>query len=211
MGIAERKEREKEKRRNDIIDAAEKVFFNKGFHFSTMDEVAKEAELSKGTLYLYFKNKSELHFAIMERGAEILTKMMEKSLDESKTGLENLTELALTFVSFYEKYPDYFNAMMFFEGQDYTSHNIDNEKMINFFREKAPVNILFKSVERGMKDGSLRVDKRLEEFVMTLWAQMLGILIVYNSKKMIFELHGMTKEDLVRNHLDLIQYGIIKQ
>jgi TetR/AcrR family transcriptional regulator len=50
MGITERKEREKEQRRNAIIDAAEKIFFTKGMDNSTMDDVAEEAELSKGTL-----------------------------------------------------------------------------------------------------------------------------------------------------------------
>ena len=56
MGIAERKEREKLQRRNDIIDAAERLFFQHGFETPTMDDVAREAELSKGTLYLYFKS-----------------------------------------------------------------------------------------------------------------------------------------------------------
>ena len=40
MGIAERKEREKEQRRNNIIDAAESVFFSKGIENATMDEIA---------------------------------------------------------------------------------------------------------------------------------------------------------------------------
>ena len=59
MGIAERKEREKLQRRKDIIDAAEKVFFYRGFESATMDEIAEKVELSKGTLYLYFKSKEE--------------------------------------------------------------------------------------------------------------------------------------------------------
>ena len=67
MGISERKEREKEQRRKDIIDSAEKVFFEKGLNNSTMDEVAKQAELSKGTLYLYFKSKEEIHFEIRKK------------------------------------------------------------------------------------------------------------------------------------------------
>ncbi|MCK5408322.1 MAG: helix-turn-helix transcriptional regulator, partial [Candidatus Krumholzibacteria bacterium] len=60
MGIAERREREKEQRRIDIIDAAERVFFSKGWQAATMDDVAEAVELSKATLYLYFKNKEEL-------------------------------------------------------------------------------------------------------------------------------------------------------
>ncbi|MEO8168159.1 MAG: helix-turn-helix domain-containing protein, partial [bacterium] len=60
MGIIERKEREKEHRREDIIAAAQKIFFEKGLPSATMDEIAEAAELSKGTLYLYYKSKEDL-------------------------------------------------------------------------------------------------------------------------------------------------------
>ncbi len=57
MSTADRREREKEKRRNDIIDVAEKLIFSKGYENVTMDDIARETELARGTLYLYFKNK----------------------------------------------------------------------------------------------------------------------------------------------------------
>ena len=86
MGIAERKEREKEQRRNDIIDAAERIFFKNGAENSTMDDVAREAELSKGTLYLYFRSKEDLQFAISVRGSDILTDMLDQSITFEKSG-----------------------------------------------------------------------------------------------------------------------------
>ncbi|MBT8342592.1 MAG: TetR/AcrR family transcriptional regulator [Desulfatitalea sp.] len=67
MGIKERKEREKERRRQQIIVAAKRVFSNKGFNKTTMEDIAKEAELSPGTLYLYFKNKEELYASLSLR------------------------------------------------------------------------------------------------------------------------------------------------
>ena len=56
MGIQERKEREKERRRQQIIVAAKRVFSAKGFSKATMEDIAREVELSPGTLYIYFKN-----------------------------------------------------------------------------------------------------------------------------------------------------------
>jgi AcrR family transcriptional regulator len=53
MGIQERKEREKERRRQQIMVAAKRVFSNKGFSKATMEDIAQEAELSPGTLYLF--------------------------------------------------------------------------------------------------------------------------------------------------------------
>ncbi len=79
MGIVERREREKEHRRNSILDAAEEIFFSKGIHLATMDEVAARAELSKGTLYIYFKSKEELYYGITMRALTVLKDMFQKS------------------------------------------------------------------------------------------------------------------------------------
>jgi len=67
VGIRERKAREKERRRQQIIVAAKRVFSKKGFNKATMEDIAAEAELSPGTLYLYFKNKEELYASLSLR------------------------------------------------------------------------------------------------------------------------------------------------
>ncbi|WP_054033605.1 TetR/AcrR family transcriptional regulator [Desulfatitalea tepidiphila] len=67
MGIQDRREREKEQRRNQIIVAARRVFHEKGFTNATIKNIANEAELGFGTLYLYFKNKEELFVALSLR------------------------------------------------------------------------------------------------------------------------------------------------
>lgn len=68
MGIQERREREKLIRRDQILDAALNVFQKYGWSESTMDQVADEAELAKGTLYLYFKDKEEIYAGLGARG-----------------------------------------------------------------------------------------------------------------------------------------------
>ncbi|MFZ3047702.1 MAG: TetR/AcrR family transcriptional regulator, partial [Desulfatirhabdiaceae bacterium] len=72
MGIRERKERDKERRHQQILVAAKRVFSEKGFNKSTMEDIAGEAELSPGTLYLYFKNKEELHASLSLRVMQYL-------------------------------------------------------------------------------------------------------------------------------------------
>ncbi len=64
MGIQERKRREREGRRRQILGAARRLFAARGFHSATMEEIAREAELSPGTLYLYFNSKDELFAAL---------------------------------------------------------------------------------------------------------------------------------------------------
>ena len=77
MGIKERKQREKERRRQQIIIAAKRVFSEKGFAKATIDDIASEAELSPGTLYLYFKNKEELYASLSIRILQYLNIRVE--------------------------------------------------------------------------------------------------------------------------------------
>ena len=60
MGIAERRQREKESRIRHIRDSAAAVFFEKGFEAATMEDIAARAEISKAAIYLYFKSKEDL-------------------------------------------------------------------------------------------------------------------------------------------------------
>ena len=63
-----------EQRQNDIIDAARKLLIDRDFDEVSMDEIAREVGLGKSTLYLYFKNKESLYFAIVLRGIRIWDK-----------------------------------------------------------------------------------------------------------------------------------------
>jgi hypothetical protein len=57
MTVATRREREQHMRRETILDAGRKLFKDKGFEATTVDEIAALAELGKGTIYSYFKSK----------------------------------------------------------------------------------------------------------------------------------------------------------
>lgn len=68
MSTLARREREKRQRRNEILEAAEAVFSEKGFKGTTMQEISERVELSKGTIYLYFKSKEELYLSVCVKG-----------------------------------------------------------------------------------------------------------------------------------------------
>jgi AcrR family transcriptional regulator len=88
MGIQERKEREKERRKQQIIVAAKRVFSKKGFNKATMEDIAKESELSPGTLYLYFKNKEELYASLSLRILYFQNIRVEQVIREKDTDPE---------------------------------------------------------------------------------------------------------------------------
>ena len=209
MGIAERKEREKLQRRNDIIDAAEKVFFSRGFESATMDEIAEKVELSKGTLYLYFKSKEDLQFAIFMRGSDILMKMMKDNLSQDSKGYQRLLELADSFIRFSRENRNYFNLFMYYESNRMGSLNIDQEQLQVYLKEDSPLALVTQQVIMGMQDGSLRDDLSAEVFSATLWSQMLGVLIVLNNKADLYEIFNLKADEILQTHLELVSNGSI--
>ena len=92
MGIIERKEREKEARRNQILDAAERVFQTKGVQPATMDDIAHDAEIAKGTIYLYYRNKDELQLGVMLRAMDMMHESFSDAASKENLALKNFRQ-----------------------------------------------------------------------------------------------------------------------
>lgn len=163
MSKEERKAREKERRRKRIIDAAERVIFSKSHEQATMDEIAEEAELSKGTLYLYFKNKTELYIAITQRGSDLLNSKFAKIFAgaHDHTGLELIRMMGETYLNFVREHPNYFTAFMYYESLSDVDEleNSTYAEQCDQNRREA-LNFMIRALQIGMQDGS--VDDRYE-------------------------------------------------
>ncbi len=212
MGITERKEREKLQRRNDIIDAAERVFFSKGIDHATMDDIAEEAEYSKGTLYLYFKNKEELQYAIKIRASELLKKSFSKAVKSDLTGIENVENIGRSFILFSRQHPDYFNLLMLFEGKSLENLDFDNPFIKKFFEEDSPL-ILFRGIiEGGQQDGTIRDDLSSDVIAHELWAMTTGVLQLLTQQKMVLDACGFQGEesDFIEGLFAILKQGLKK-
>jgi AcrR family transcriptional regulator len=99
MGIKDRREREKLDRRNAIISAAQDIFWEKGYE-ATMDEIAEKVELSKPTLYLYFKNKDDLYASIALGGFEALKERFKQVADSGDDVEAKVRSMYRAFIEF---------------------------------------------------------------------------------------------------------------
>ena len=81
MGIAERRERERDlqlkMRQTQILDSAKRIFYAKGFSSTTIEDIAREAELSPAAIYLYFKNKDDLYASLNLQLLEYMSERFE--------------------------------------------------------------------------------------------------------------------------------------
>jgi AcrR family transcriptional regulator len=182
MGTAERREREKERRRGEILDAAEKVFFSKGVRDATMDEIAGVAELSKGTLYLYFKSKEEIYFGINRRALGILHGMFEVAVAPQPTGLERVRAIGEAYYRFSQDYPYHFEAMMHFDAEVTEPKEAGSLALECHEAGMGLLQMVADAIKIGIDDGSIRRDLDPMKTAILLWAQTDGVIRVVARK-----------------------------
>jgi AcrR family transcriptional regulator len=185
MGIQERKQRERERRRQQIIVAAKRVFSEKGYSKSTMEDIAREAELSPGTLYLYFKNKDELYASLSLRILQYLNIRLEDVKMEK--GIEPRQKIAAIKEALFDVYQ--FDPMilinMFHLQSSETLKNLSSPLLENITElSRNSLTILagiFKD-DTGQDSYASRHPTAIADIV---WSLFTGVVLWEESKRMI--------------------------
>lgn len=107
-----RKERERLQRRREILLAARKVFAEKGFEHASVEEIAREAEFSKGALYNYFLNKEAIFIALLEEGFNDFERMITAAFKNNHPIREQFEQFARDSLAYFEDNPDVLAIMM---------------------------------------------------------------------------------------------------
>lgn len=178
MGISERRKREREERRERIVEAAEKVFLAKGVDAATMEGVAREAELSKGALYLYFDSKDALYLAIATRALSDIRERVEQAALDTDCGFERLRAQLEAFSQYATQHPTRFQVSISWLSSSY----IVKEQGEAFEQYRAVVGVLFmmavSSIAQGQSDGSVRDDVEPGKLAIQLWGAVMGTCLV---------------------------------
>ncbi len=185
MGIQERKQRERERRRQQIIVAAKRVFSANGFNKSTMEDIAKEAELSPGTLYLYFKNKDELFASLSLRMLQFLIIRLESLSQKNDLTLkEKLDVVKQALYDVYEFDPIVLINMFHLQSSE-TLKNLSPELLSNIKDMSGQsLRAIADVFEEGMQQG---VYKKRHPVALAdiFWALFSGIILWEDSKRIV--------------------------
>lgn len=210
MSIAARRKREKAERRTAILAAASRVFATKGFAVATMDEVAAEAELSKGTLYLYFKNKDDLFLAL---SAGIISKVVsefEAAVERPGRGLDLLAHMLRAYADHVVAHPDHFRSLVTWLS---TGYQVDTSSP-SFVAHRAQVGRLIAAIvaviARGQTDGSIRAGLDPRTTAAQVWGGVFGALqIRVNSDELNRRFpHPVDFESYIPGYIDLLIEGL---
>jgi AcrR family transcriptional regulator len=169
-----------------IIDAAEAVFFSTGYHEATMDHVAKEAGMSKASLYFYFASREELYLAIALRALRQLIDYYYKAIagKQDKNGFERVMATFEAYLTFSEKHFHYHEALFRYMSMIRHKPERSNDEGIRNSRyflqlkdqHNLPLEIVVKQIDAGKKDGSISNKAPSSMIYLTNWALIAGYI-----------------------------------
>ena len=170
MGIHERKEREKERRREEILDAAQRVFVEKGLTTATVDDIAIAAELSKGTLYLYFESKEDIYIALMMRGLRLLYTVFNEIISCETSVVKILHQMEGAYIEFFNTQRNYFR--MLDSAYRPNVHKEVSEEMRRTYTAESQKNWeqIIDLFNRGVREKKIRNDINPVDMAIIIWS-----------------------------------------
>ena len=197
--------------RGSILAVAERLFAEKGTERTTMDDIAREAEYSKATLYVYFQSKEEIINAILLSGMLLLKKKIQEAIDSHTDWYQAYDAVCAAIVRFYDENPTAYaaatGAMPVMQAGGEETKGIPEIKRVNAEIDELMANFLV----RGAAEGAVRSQLPPVETVLLFWSALAGIVRTADvRKKYIQETVGLSREEFPKHGYRLLLASLTK-
>ncbi|MBI4560720.1 MAG: TetR/AcrR family transcriptional regulator [Candidatus Rokubacteria bacterium] len=206
MGTAQRRVRERRARKKAIQAAAVQVFSDKGFSRTTMEDIAKQAELSVGTIYLYYRSKEELYVSLLFESMKIFTKAIEKIMATGLPPDRQLKKVWEYFYAYHTRYPQSYRVLLFLQQPGLLASV--SPKTLQEINARAARNFSLASriVAAAMAKG-IYSSHEPREVVDLLWSLFVGLVYLSETRKNL-GLTLSTLKDLHRKVFRWLEEGL---
>lgn len=183
--LADRRSTDREARRVQIAQAAERVFLDRGIGATTMEQIARAAGISKGGLYRFYETKDELFLDIARRALDELVDRLEAvEADEARSsGYEWVSQNLQAYFEYAIERPDRFRVALSWIAAEYSVAS----ETPGFERYRAVLARAFdfgyRALERGKADGSVRPDLDVPSTLLNMWGSTTGVLMMLFNRR----------------------------
>jgi AcrR family transcriptional regulator len=203
--IAQRRVEEKERRRAEILDAAEALYAKEGWDLVTVDQVARGARLSRALVYVYFKDKEEILFAIGERAMCLLRDRFIAAAASRALGMEKIEAIGRAYMAYAFEFPHYFDFCSKFNAHSGSPEPGSHDFGCRAAGDEA-IAVVVKAIECGIADGSIR--PTIGEPILlavTLWSFTHGLIQLAMAKGSDMARFGIGIPELSNYGFDLLR------
>jgi AcrR family transcriptional regulator len=205
--IAERRQEEKDRRRGEIVDAAEDLYRELGWDAVTMDSVARRARLSRALVYVYFKDKTDLHFAIAIRAMQMLRQRFNEANERAGTGAEKIRAIGGAYIAYAQEFPHYFDACARLELRTPDEPEAGSLEQQCFAAGRSIHDVVVSALRTGQDDATIRADLGdLEVTARVLWGFQHGLIQIAITKGEVLAQSGITVQQLTQQAIGLTMY-----
>ena len=179
MAPIARRKKEKEQRRKVILRAAQQLFYKKGFRSVTVESIAKQARLSKGTVYLYFNNKEELYAQVLLNEVEKFQERVSNIVETRGSASEMLYDYAHIYSDFFLKERELFRILMTFmlHTDDLRFSDEMRQRMIQATAQT--VEIIDRIFQYGLSTGEFTCRESIRKSRNAVWGLLNGVISLH--------------------------------
>lgn len=179
MGTTQRKERERDQRRRDILSSARTAFLKHGIATTTMERIAQEAELAKGTLYLYFRNREELLMGLLADDLRTLTESINVVAESPLSPPAKLEQAFTTFHSYSQENVFFYQMMTQTNVGLMVSSVAENPIITDFVAiNEQLIHVVETIVNQGVREGYFHLHGPIRRVVAEIIIAMKGSVMI---------------------------------
>ena len=180
MGIAERKEREREEVKDLILNAAREIFLAEGYENTSMRKIASKIEYSPGIIYLHFRDKNELLLALHNKAFECKMKALFESVKDIPDPMQRLIATGKAYLEYgINNIQDY--ELMFVLSCTMEALAVNQE----LWKDGATaIGMLKTNIQECVDAGYFRKDLNLDAASLMLWSQVHGLVTLFNKERL---------------------------
>lgn len=175
MGTKERKLKEKQARRDQILAAARKLLLDEGINGTSINQIAKYAEIGVGTIYFYYRSKEELFVALQAEGLALLNSRIEQACSVKGNPLERIRCMAKAYSEFSEQDKSYFEVINSFLSAPDIILSADLKAQIDTHGNRILGHVR-RCLEEGIANRQFRKDLEVRKTAVAFWGMLHGLV-----------------------------------
>jgi AcrR family transcriptional regulator len=175
----EKRKKEKENRKNTILRAARRLFFDRGFKSVTVDNIAAKSEVSKGSIYLCFESKEEIYAQILISDNIALYERIKNFSATEASASQLLLEFARIYVDYFLNDNELFRILMTFMMQTGQMNLTEkqNTELIRSTNEN--IKIISEIIKKGIDSGEFAPINNIRQMQNAIWGMLNGVISLY--------------------------------
>jgi TetR/AcrR family transcriptional regulator len=208
MAVANRRAQERARRKEEILQAARTVFAAQGWHRATVDAVAERAEVSKGTIYLYFESKEAILAELVLQALAQLTIELRQASDNCSVlqPEQKLQAMAEAYLAYADTAPDYFRLLSAYDGGNFQQGIPEELQGELLAQSNCALDLVSQVVADGMALGVFTAGEP-RKVAGVLWAALNGALALL-AHPVRRSMVPATREDFYRATLEMCLQGM---